>query len=236
MFGGQKKLLVLELCMVVIVQVIVTISDSKLAAADNKHSEMKLASDPSVTHICGYQCFSFRYPVDIYDRFWTPLNFSDSIVISTQSTIYTQSLDDGYKIPAEVLKTAGKSQNASIPLSLYFDDPLDSSTQCYVYFHFTEIEKLKEGQKRELRIELNGERNLTESISLEYLKPTTIAPNNPPINGSRLHFSIYAAEGSNFSPILNAVEAFVLVELPLSPTNLNDGISLLICCSRLRIS
>ncbi|KAJ0007214.1 hypothetical protein Pint_29557 [Pistacia integerrima] len=51
MFGGQKKLLVLELCMVVIVQVIVTISDSKLAAADNKHSEMKLAGDPSGTQL-----------------------------------------------------------------------------------------------------------------------------------------------------------------------------------------
>ncbi|XP_031267723.1 probable LRR receptor-like serine/threonine-protein kinase At1g07560 [Pistacia vera] len=390
MFGGQKKLLVLELCMVVIVQVIVTISDSKLAAADNKHSEMKLPSDPSdfISIDCGtsgdyidnetglfYEsdakyidtgeinevspnftapayhlqvrllrsfpqgmrnCYTLkpkqganhnylikaifvygnydgknqfpsfdvylgvnkwvtidfvndsrsstvleimhvpsvdyidvclvktgyglpfisvlelrpldnsiyqiqdgalmtirrydvgvisrytRYPVDVYDRLWTPYNFSDSTVISTQSTIYTQSLDDGYKIPAKVLKTAAKSQNASIPLSLYFDDPLDSSTQCYVYFHFTEIEKLKEGQKRELRIELNGERNLTESISLEYLKQTTTAPNNPPINGSRLHFSIYAAEGSNLSPILNAVEALVLVELPLSPTNLND--------------
>ncbi|KAJ0076427.1 hypothetical protein Patl1_33934 [Pistacia atlantica] len=91
----------------------------------------------------------------------------------------------------------------------------------------SEIEKLKEGQKRELRIELNGERNLTESISLEYLKPTTIAPNNPPINGSPLHFSIYAAEGSDLPPILNAVEGFVFVELPLSPTNINDGIFLL---------
>ncbi|XP_044496589.1 senescence-induced receptor-like serine/threonine-protein kinase [Mangifera indica] len=162
-----------------------------------------------------------RYPVDIYDRLWKPISFPDWIVISTESSIYAQSLDDGYKIPAEVLKTAAKSLNASIPLSLYFDPP-DSSSQCYVYFHFTEIEKLKVGQKRELSIRLNGERNLTKWTSIEYLKPTTIAPNNPPINGTRLHFSIYAAEGSDLPPILNAIEICVFVELPLSPTNLND--------------
>lgn len=105
--------------------------------------------------------FSHRYPVDIYDRLWKPISFPDWIVISTESSIYAQSLDDGYKIPAEVLKTAAKSLNASIPLSLYFDPP-DSSSQCYVYFHFTEIEKLKDCQKRELSIGLNSERNLIE--------------------------------------------------------------------------
>ncbi|XP_044496590.1 LOW QUALITY PROTEIN: putative leucine-rich repeat receptor-like serine/threonine-protein kinase At2g19230 [Mangifera indica] len=169
-----------------------------------------------------------RYPDDIYDRLWIPLhpiNFDGSITISTQSTIYTPSFDDGYKIPAEVLKTAAKSQNASIPLSSssYFPS---SSSQFYVYFHFTEIEKFKDGQKRELSIGLNGERNLTEWTGLEYLKPTIIAPNYPPINGTQLNFSIYAAEGSDLPPILNAFEGFVFVELPLSLTNLNDVIAI----------
>jgi hypothetical protein len=121
-----------------------------------------------------------------------------------------------------VLRTAAKTPNASIPLSLYWSPP-DSVSKYYVYFHFAEIEKLGAGQQRELTINLNGERNLTESIKLDYLKPLTIAQDDPPISGSRVHFSINAAEGTKFPPILNAVEIYVLKMLPNKTTAIDDG-------------
>ncbi|KAK4836807.1 hypothetical protein QYF36_000362 [Acer negundo] len=74
----------------------------------------------------------------------------------------------------------------------------------------------------ELRIELNGERNLTEPVILDYLKPVTINTIFPPINSNRVHFSIYAADDSNLPPILNAVEIYEIIELQYSPTNLDD--------------
>ncbi|KAK4839681.1 hypothetical protein QYF36_023987 [Acer negundo] len=83
------------------------------------------------------------------------------------------------------------------------------------------IEKLEDGKQRELRIDLNGERYLTESVKLDYLTATVRAQNDPPIHGKRLHFSIYSV--NDIPPILNAVEVYVLLELPFSPTNLDDG-------------
>ena len=163
-----------------------------------------------------------RYPNDVYDRYWTPLQFDDWIPITTNSTIYSHSDDNAYSIPDVVLRTAAKTQNASIPLNLYWTPP-DSLSKCYVYFHFAEIEKLEAGQQRKLKINLNGERFLVESIKLDYLSPQTIVQNNPPISGKRLHFSIYAAEGTKLPPILNAVETAVLKELPNKPTAIDDG-------------
>nr|POE69202.1 senescence-induced receptor-like serine/threonine-protein kinase [Quercus suber] len=129
----------------------------------------------------------------------------------------SESSENPYDLPDVVLKTAAKTQNSSIPLSLYWSPP-DSLSKCYVYFHFAEIEKLEAGQQRELKINLNGERYLTESVKLDYLKPHTIVQNNPPISGERIHFSISAVEGNKLPPILNAVEIFVLKELPNKTT------------------
>ena len=165
----------------------------------------------------------FRYPNDTYDRSWKPVLF-DWIPITTGSTIYSESSENPYNLPDVVLRTAAKSQNSSLPLGISWSPP-DSLSKCYVYFHFVEIEKLEAGQQRELKIDLNGERYLTESIKLDFLKPQTIAQNDPPISGKRIQFLIYAAEGTKLPPILNAVEIFVLKDLPNKPTAINDGMS-----------
>ena len=127
-----------------------------------------------------------------------------------------------YKLPDVVLRTAAKIQNATTPLSLYWSPP-DSLSKYYAYFHFAEIEKLKAGQQRELRINLNNERNLTKSVKLDYLNPRTIVPNDPPISGKQIHFSIYAVEGTKLPPILNALELFQWIELPNKTVAIYDG-------------
>ena len=101
-------------------------------------------------------------------------------------------------------------------------------------FHFAEIEKLKADQQRELKINLNGKRYLTESVKLDYLKPQTIVQNDPPVSGERIYFSISAAEGTTLPPILNAVEIFVLKELPNKPTSIDDGNVFFSCISSLQ--
>ena len=121
-----------------------------------------------------------------------------------------------------MLRTAAKSQNSTTPLRLYFFPP-DPLLKYYVYFHFAEIEKLENGQKRELTILWNSTRYLTESVTLDYLNSRTILPTELAIMGERLNFSIAAAEGSKFPPILNAVEFFVSKELPNKTTAIQDG-------------
>ncbi|KAK0598719.1 hypothetical protein LWI29_037334 [Acer saccharum] len=165
-----------------------------------------------------------RYPEDVYDRFWyspglTDPNFNRLIPISTKSKINKESFGDAYQVPDRVLRTASRTQNASIPIILSYNLP-GSASPYYIYFHFAEIEKLKDGQKRKLRIDLNSTNSglkVTEPITLEYLKPMIL-----PISGTELQVSIYATDGPDLPPILNAVEIFMFVGLPLSPTNLND--------------
>nr|POF10764.1 putative leucine-rich repeat receptor-like serine/threonine-protein kinase [Quercus suber] len=199
-----------------------------ITALELRHLENSIyqTQGRALTKILGYDIgrnssnLNVRYPNDVYDRVWNPTLFN-WIPITTNSTIYSESSENPYDLPDVVLKTAAKTQNSSIPLSLYWSPP-DSLSKCYVYFHFAEIEKLEAGQQRELKINLNGERYLTESVKLDYLKPHTIVQNNPPISGERIHFSISAVEGTKLPPILNAVEIFVLKELPNKTTAVDD--------------
>ncbi|KAK0595963.1 hypothetical protein LWI29_011494 [Acer saccharum] len=168
-----------------------------------------------------------RYPEDVYDRIWYSPVLYDSdlnrlIPISTESKINTESFGDAYQVPEKVLRTASHTQNASIPIILSLPD---SAFPCYIYFHFAEIEKLKDGRKRKLRIDLNSTNSglkVTQPITLEYLKPMILNSTDLPISGTELQVSIYATGGPDLPPILNAVEIFMFVGLPGSPTNLND--------------
>ncbi|XP_041001997.1 putative leucine-rich repeat receptor-like serine/threonine-protein kinase At2g19230 [Juglans microcarpa x Juglans regia] len=164
-----------------------------------------------------------RYPDDAYDRYWHASQQKDDwIKIASNSTIYASSSGEAYGLPVEVMKTAAKTQNASIPLKANFT--LDPLSKYYCYFHFAEVEKLESGQQRELTISLDDQRSyLTESVILDYLTPRTIAQDNPPITGApRLFLSINAAQGTHFPPILNAYEIFKLIELPNEPTATED--------------
>ncbi|KAK4590854.1 hypothetical protein RGQ29_021160 [Quercus rubra] len=174
----------------------------------------------------------FRYPDDVYDRYWIPKLDVDWVQVSTSSTINSQNANN---IPDVVLRTAAQSQNASIPLNFSWSPP-DSLSKCYVYFHFAEIKKLEAGQQRELTINLNGQHYLTESIKLDYLNPITIVQTDQPSSGQWLYFSISAAEGTKLPPILNAVEIFELIELPNKPTAIDDVEAIMEIKERYRVT
>ncbi|XP_042967729.1 putative leucine-rich repeat receptor-like serine/threonine-protein kinase At2g19230 [Carya illinoinensis] len=177
----------------------------------------------SVISYLGEKMMPFRYPDDAYDRYWYPLVEDDWIEIASSSTIYAvSSSDEAYGLPAEVMKTAAKTQNASIPLKAYFMG-LDPLSKFYCYFHFAEVEKLEPGQQRELTISSDGQGYLTESVKLDYLNPHTMVLDNLPITrASTLYFSISAAQGTHLPPILNAFEIYEWVELPNEPTATED--------------
>ncbi|TXG68790.1 hypothetical protein EZV62_003725 [Acer yangbiense] len=255
MVDGQPLFLVIKLQLVLVPVIISAFSNSKLVAAHDEQAKRKLEADtPSgkykfhlleFFHISciinsaltlklenllhsDYYCLQVKYPEDVYDRIWYSPVLADSdlnrlIPISTESKINTESFGDAYQVPEKVLRTASHTQNASIPIILSLPD---SASPCYIYFHFAEIEKLKDGRKRKLRIDLNSTNSglkVTQPITLEYLKPMILNSTDLPISGTELQVSIYATGGPDLPPILNAVEIFMFVGLPLSPTNLNDG-------------
>ncbi|TXG68789.1 hypothetical protein EZV62_003724 [Acer yangbiense] len=250
MADGQPLFFLIKLWLVLVPVIISAVSNSKLVTAHDEQAERKLEAgtssgfisidcgateghrdtetDGALTILYRYDVGAekgriTRYPEDVYDRIWYPPN-NRLIPISTESKINTESFGDAYQVPDRVLRTASRTQNASIPLLLDFNPP-DSASPCYIYFHFAEIEKLKDGQKRKLRIDLNSTNNglkVTQPITLEYLRPMTLTSTDLPISGTELKVSIYATGGPDLPPILNAVEIFMFLGLPLSPTNLND--------------
>ena len=147
------------------------------------------------------------------------LNFS-----ATNSSI-SQGINDAYKIPDTMLRTAAKEQNATCSLS-YFWVPLPSNSQFYVYFHFAEIEKLQ-GKQRRLKIDLTGQRSATTNATLDYLKPLSLSLNAMPDSSGQLQFSISAAKGSDLPPILNGFEMYSAKEMQNASTVSEDGIYLL---------
>ncbi|KAK0596663.1 hypothetical protein LWI29_017862 [Acer saccharum] len=170
-----------------------------------------------------------RYPEDVFDRYWDPYNEGNWSVMSTESALQSSADGSNYKVPDKLLQTAAASKSASVPLSLVIERGSDPNSTCYIYFHFAEIEILDNGSNRELQIEVHGVRNLSsEPVTLEYLMPMTKTSTGLPMSADEeISFKIYASEGSNLPPILNAVEVFLYIELPDSPTNFNDAVVVL---------
>ncbi|KAJ9130024.1 hypothetical protein P3X46_035050 [Hevea brasiliensis] len=155
-----------------------------------------------------------RYKDDVFNRMWSTHRFANSIWVNA-SDIQVQEIDNSYKLPIEVLRTAAQPKKDSYSLRYNFSC---SPCNLYVYFHFAEIVKIPQGQRREFTITLNDHNH--GPFSPEYLKPQTI-PLKSPTQGD-IYFTMNPTSNSDLPPILNAFEILRVLELPLSPTDQAD--------------
>ncbi|KAL0010248.1 hypothetical protein SO802_005356 [Lithocarpus litseifolius] len=156
---------------------------------------------------------------DVYDRLWfcSDTLIDNSVSINTSAVIDMRN-NDGYKLPAEVLRTAVQASGAYNTLSFSLSG--NSYSRRYVCFHFAEIAELTQGKKREFIISVNEENYTSKPITLEYLTPLSVCPNRT--FESPLSISIDATMESDFPPILNAFEHYIVVPLPYKPTDHGD--------------
>ncbi|KAK4784449.1 hypothetical protein SAY86_018817 [Trapa natans] len=160
---------------------------------------------------------TYRYPQDVYDRIWSRKSNNDWVTFNTTATTSLSSNNDAYKAPAEVLQTAQRVTDVNSSIFLYWNT--SSNYKWGIYFHFAELEALPSGQRREFTLSVNG--NLTKTVSLEYLKPVTVA--SALVSGSKINFSISATKQSGkYPPILNAVEFYTIIEHLNTPTSIDD--------------
>ncbi|KAK7826644.1 putative lrr receptor-like serine/threonine-protein kinase [Quercus suber] len=145
-----------------------------------------------------------RYEDDVYDRLWlsrsTLLNW---VPINTSSVINTQDSNDSYQLPAQVLRTAVQppsGHNALTYVSSYGTNNPCNGDKYYVCFHFAEIAKPTQGKKREFIIDVEGGNYTSEPITLEYLKPLSICPQNGQPFEGHFSFSINATMESGLPP------------------------------------
>ncbi|XP_058004062.1 putative leucine-rich repeat receptor-like protein kinase At2g19210 [Hevea brasiliensis] len=161
---------------------------------------------------------NFRYKDDVFQRIWRTYGLANTTWVNATSDIQVQEIDDSYKLPIEVLKTAAQPQKGLHSLRYNISFICSPSCDFYVYFHFAEIVEIPQDQRREFTITLN---DLNYGpISLEYLKPQTIPLKSP--NEGEINFTINPTSNSDLPPILNAFEILSVVKLPRSPTDQVD--------------
>ncbi|KAL0740886.1 hypothetical protein Bca4012_082399 [Brassica carinata] len=157
-----------------------------------------------------------RYIDDVYDRVWVPF-FSPSLTEITTSLGINSS--GTFAVPESVLKSAVTPANASKPLIITWT-PKPSNAEVYVYMHFAEIQTLQANERREFDVVLNE--NFTWSgFNIPKLRRLRTLYTGAPIKcdsvGCKLQ--LVKTPNSTLPPLINALEAYTLVEFPQVETS-----------------
>ncbi|XP_038707288.1 probable LRR receptor-like serine/threonine-protein kinase At4g29180 [Tripterygium wilfordii] len=167
-----------------------------------------------------WHCLITRRNDDPYDRLWRLGDISRfDIPINTTSNITAFNSNTVYKLPAQVLRTAVMPQMNNTFLAYYWN--LDNDKEYYVFFHFMEFELVSQAQPIRMTITFDSINYVSYPITLDYLKPQSLCPQNAPLKGNA-NFTISKTTDSNLPPILNAHEVYYAIPLQQSPTNQDD--------------
>ncbi|KAL6215020.1 hypothetical protein ACLB2K_014451 [Fragaria x ananassa] len=155
-----------------------------------------------------------RYGDDVYDRKWIHGQESEWIPMTPNFTINTTS--DTFNVPTKVLGTGIKCVTGPIYVSW---TSKDSSSKFYVFIHYAEIEKLKDGKERTIHIGYKGLDNL-DTCTLEYQTAQSVSRTS--LTGLA-SYNFSTSSGDNIlAPILNAYEIYLQKDFSRLPTVQQD--------------
>lgn len=160
-----------------------------------------------------------RYADDVHDRIWSPFNGSSHTHITTDLNINNS---NAYEIPKNILQTAAIPRNASAPLIITWD-PLPINAEVYLYMHFAEIQTLEANETRQFDVILRGNFNHS-GFSPTKLKVFTLYTEEPMKCGSEgCYLQLVKTPNSTLPPLINAIEAYSVIEFSQLETSLSDG-------------
>lgn len=139
-----------------------------------------------------------------------------------RTSLSVNNSDDDYDIPEDVLVTAATPANVSLPMTISWnvEKPADLF---YAYLHGAEIQPLRDNDTREFNITA-GPNVSYGPVSPEEFQVNTLYNTSPvKCDGVVCHLQLIRTPNSTLPPLLNAIEAFVVVEFPQSETNADDG-------------
>ncbi|KAI9109404.1 hypothetical protein K1719_019458 [Acacia pycnantha] len=146
-----------------------------------------------------------RYPNDIYGRSWFIRKMENSERINAPMAIDSDTSENTYKLPKEVLSSAVQSVNASSSLVIDMVPYNDHNDDYYVYLHFYDFVNKSQNQQRKMVISFSD--GVTVSFALEHLKPTTLVRNIK--SGDDINnISIRSTSDSQLPAMLNAYEIY----------------------------
>ncbi|PON37030.1 Mitogen-activated protein kinase kinase kinase [Parasponia andersonii] len=172
---------------------------------------------------CGATPFSntmlFRYKDDVYDRVWEqnlPVNNTISSWTSTRSDF---SIVYSEQPAATVLKTFVQPIQGYSGMTYTFSNIAKPTSEFSVYLYFAGTLQSSSQDQRRFTVTINGNRQGPFN-SPEYMKTLNVYQNTS-VRGN-VQISIQATTDSKYTPILNALEIFVVIPLEESPSNPED--------------
>ncbi|CAH2036434.1 unnamed protein product, partial [Thlaspi arvense] len=151
-----------------------------------------------------------RYDEDFHDRIWYPLQLNNTVSLSTDLLVDTNS--NPYDVPQNVVKTAVAPAKATLPLHIWWTLG-DISAQSYIYMHFAEIQNLGSQQIRQFNISYNGDQ-VWEDLCRPHKLNITTSFNSKALSSSdgKFNFTFTKTEDSTLPPLINAIEVYTVVE------------------------
>ncbi|KAG9142343.1 hypothetical protein Leryth_016825 [Lithospermum erythrorhizon] len=165
--------------------------------------------------------YYLRFNDDTYDRFWTASNLTDTIQLSTERPIVSNT----FAPPQLVMSTALTPTNTSDG-RLRISWVTNITDKFFLYLHFAELELLAPNQSRTFDIIINGlpwYRGFTPT----YLSTNTIFDTEPLPSNTTNEVELVKTANSTLLPLLNAIELYTLIEFPLQQTQDGDVAAML---------
>lgn len=132
-----------------------------------------------------------------------------------------------YELPKGVMSTGVTPLNPNATLNITWTiEP--STTKFYSYMHFAELQTLRANDTREFNITMNGKISYGP-YSPKPLKTQTIFDITPEqCDGGACLLQLLKTSKSTLPPLLNAIEAFTVIDFPQMETNEDEGMSIYI--------
>ncbi|XP_010500772.2 PREDICTED: probable LRR receptor-like serine/threonine-protein kinase At1g51820 isoform X2 [Camelina sativa] len=155
-----------------------------------------------------------RFPEDVYDRKWYPLFDNSWTQLTTTLNVNTGIT---YELPQGVMAKAATPLEANETLNITWT--IEPPTQYYSYVHFAELQNLRANDTREFNVTQNGIYTFGPFSPLP-LKTASIVNSIPQqCDGGACILQLVKTLKSTLPPILNAIEAFSVIDLPQMETS-----------------
>ncbi|KAL1194263.1 putative LRR receptor-like serine/threonine-protein kinase [Cardamine amara subsp. amara] len=162
---------------------------------------------------------TIRYPDDIYDREWYASFLEKNWAQVTTTEVVNV---NDYELPQRVMATGATPLNNNETLNITWNvEP--STTKFRAYMHFAELQTLRANDTREFNVTLNGN-YLSGPYSPIPLKAETEVHVKPEqCDDGACLLQLVKTLKSTLPPLLNAIEAFTVIDLPQVETNEDDA-------------
>ncbi|XP_018476296.2 probable LRR receptor-like serine/threonine-protein kinase At1g51820 isoform X2 [Raphanus sativus] len=163
---------------------------------------------------------TIRYPDDIYDREWYPYFLENSWAQVT--SVLGVDVTSSDELPEDVMATGATPLNDKEQLSITWNVGLPPTAKVYPYMYFGELQNLRDNDTREFTVSLNGH-DVVGPYSPVQGKTNLVAIREPvECDGGECLMKIVKTSTSTLPPLLNAIEAFSVIDFPQMETYEED--------------